>query len=120
MKFNISINWYTIWSAILLFLSTNSFSQINVEKVYMANQAGGHIILTQEECKLTKYYDKYKYRAYATTSEVGVEYEACYDVPSIEGAPDIPGFRTFPIVNYIDEDGLILEYRLHGFTAIKK
>tara|TARA_B100000780_G_scaffold193279_1_gene136245 strand:- start:501 stop:860 length:360 start_codon:yes stop_codon:yes gene_type:complete len=117
MKFNISINWYTKWSVILLFLSANCFAEMNVERVYMANQAGGHIILTQEECKLTKYSDRYKNRAYATTSELGIEYEACYDVPSIEGAPDIPGFRTFPIVNYIDEDGLIVEYHLDMFSV---
>ena len=117
MKFNISINWYTKWLVILLLLSTNCFAGINVEKVYMTNQAGGHIILTQENCKLNKYIDRYKNRAYATTSEVGVEYEACYNVPSIQSAPDIEGYRTFPIVNYIDEDGLIMDFHLDMFSV---
>jgi hypothetical protein len=108
MKFNVI--------AISLLFSLNCYAGINVEKVYMANQAGGHIILTQEECKLSKYKSGYENRAYATTSEVGVEYEACYDVPSLEGAPKIEGYRIFPIVNYIDEDGVIVEYHLDMFS----
>jgi len=104
--------------ASLLFVSLNCFAEgINVDKVYMANQSGGYIVLSQEECKLTKYSDNYKLRAYATTSEPGVEYEACYDVPSIQGAPDIPGFKIFPIVNYIDEDGMIVEFHLDMFSV---
>lgn len=86
-------------------------------KIYTPNDAGGHIVLTHEPCQLTKFKELYPYRGYATTSNPDDLYEGCYNVPSIEGAPQIPGYKVFPLVNFVDADGIKLEYPLEIFSS---
>lgn len=102
---------------IALLLAMDSYAD-NIE-VYTPNDAGGFIVLTQEKCQLSKYKESFPYRAYATTNEPNVKHEACYDVPDISQAPKVPGYRVFPIVNFIDVDGIRLEYPLEIFSSSK-
>lgn len=100
---------------ISLLLATDCISQ--ELKIYTPNEAGGHIVLTQEVCQLEKYKDLYPYRGYATTSNPNDLYEGCYTVPDISGAPEIPGYKVFPLVNFIDTDGIRVEYPLEIFSS---
>ena len=86
-------------------------------KIYTPNEAGGHIVLTQEVCQLEQYKDLYPYRGYATTSNPNDLYEGCYLVPDISEAPQIPGYKVFPLVNCIDTDGIRVEYPLEIFSS---
>lgn len=86
-------------------------------KVYTPNEAGGHIVLTQETCQIEKYKDLYPYRGYATTSNPNDLYEGCYLVPDISEAPQLEGMRIIPLVNFIDTDGIRLEYPLEIFAS---
>ena len=89
-------------------------------EVYTPNDAGGYIVLTHESCQLEKFKKTYPYRGYATTSDVDVVHEGCYDVPSIESAPQLPGYKVFSMVNFIDADGLRVEWPLHIFSSTKE
>jgi hypothetical protein len=101
--------------SVSLLLATDCISE--ELKVYTPNEAGGHIVLTQETCQIEKYIELYPYRGYATTSNPDDLYEACYVVPDISEAPQIPGYKVFPLVNFIDEDGIRLEYPLEIFSS---
>lgn len=98
-----------------LLLSIDSISQ--ELKIYTPNEAGGHIVLTHEPCQIEKFKELYPYRGYATTSNPEDLYEACYVVPSISEAPQVPGMKIIPLVNFIDEDGIRLEYPLEIFSS---
>jgi len=86
-------------------------------KIYTPNEAGGHIVLTQESCQIDHYKELYPYRGYATTSNPNDLYEGCYLVPDISEAPQIPGYEVFPLVNFIDTDGIRVEYPLEIFSS---
>jgi len=86
-------------------------------KIYSPNEAGGHIVLTQESCQIDHYKELYPYRGYATTSNPNDLYEGCYLVPDISEAPQIPGYEVFPLVNFIDTDGIRVEYPLEIFSS---
>lgn len=98
-----------------LLLATDSIAQ--ELKIYTPNDAGGHIVLTQESCQLEKFKEIYPYRGYATTSNPDDLYEGCYLVPDISEAPQVPGMRIIPLVNFIDADGIRLEYPLEIFSS---
>ena len=86
-------------------------------KIYTPNEAGGHIVLTQESCQIEHYKELYPYRGYATTINPNDLYEGCYLVPDISKAPQIPGYEVFPLVNFIDTDGIRVEYPLEIFSS---
>lgn len=99
-----------------LLLATDTLA--NSLKIYTPNHAGGHIVLTQENCQLEKFKERYPYRGYATTSNPDELYEGCYVVPSIAEAPEMPpGYTIIPLVNYVDQDGITLEYPLEIFSS---
>jgi hypothetical protein len=103
----------------LLLALDSAADPVNLE-VYAANDAGGYIVLTHESCQLSKYSKEYPYRGYATTNEANIVYEGCYDVPSVADAPKIPGYKVFPMVNFIDGDGLRVEWPLDIFKPEKE
>lgn len=105
---------------VALLLALDSLAQEPAFEVYTPNDAGGYITLTHEPCQIDQYKTTYPYRGYATTNEANIVHEGCYDVPSIAEAPKIPGYKVFPMVNFIDVDGLRVEWPLHIFTSKKE
>lgn len=88
------------------------------DEVYMANEAGGYVVLTHEPCLMKSYKDLYPYHAYATEGN-GNTHLGCYNIPSIEDAPEKPGFKVFAVVNFIDEDGENFVIPAHFFSSEK-
>ena len=103
---------------IALLLATDTVAESL--KVYTPNDAGGYIVLTQEECQIEKHKERYPYRSYATTSNPDDLYEGCYIVPNVAEAKPVPGYTIIPLVNFIDEDGITLEYPLEIFSSKKE
>ena len=102
---------------VALLLALDSLAQEPAFEVYTPNDAGGYITLTHEPCKIDQYKKTYPYRGYATTSNPNDLYEGCYLVPDISEAPQIPGYKVFPLVNFIDTDGIRVEYPLEIFSS---
>lgn len=68
---------------LMLLLSCNVYA----EEMYMANEAGGWVVLTDEQCAITEVAKQYQYRAYATESSDAVKHEGCWDTPDTSAAP---------------------------------
>lgn len=80
------------------------------KEMYMANDAGGFVVLTLETCAFEKVAKDYPYKAYATESSDLAKHEGCWDSPDVsgvptqllsssEGAPAAPTMRVIPMVN---------------------
>lgn len=92
-------------------------------EIYMANEAGGWLTLTHEECKMERVKKQFPWHAYGTEAN-GTVHNACYIVPSLPTAKEqaeIPqGVKVFPVVNIIDlEDGQVHTLRADWFTSTK-
>jgi len=100
---------------LVLALITTSANADN-SKVCLANDAGGHIVLTREECKFTKVATQFPFYAYATEAN-GTLHEGCFDIPSIADAKPQPGMRIIPVVNFMDPtDMTSVTFQAEWFT----
>ena len=79
-------------------------------EMYMANSAGGFVVLTTEPCASEKQAKEYPYRAYATESSDIVKHEGCWVSPNTdevptevfsksEGAPEAPKLHVIHMVS---------------------
>ena len=86
--------------------------------VCLPNEAGGHIVLTLEDCKSNLVNKKlFPYHAYATESS-GVIHQACYDIPSTADAKPTPNTKIIPVVNFIDaRDSQVITFHAEWFTT---
>lgn len=104
---------------LLLILATMFMSTAFAEQgeVYLANSAGGWIVLTHEECSAETVKDYFPWRGYATEGN-GAVHEACYEIPSIDDAPKQRGVKIIPVVNFIElEDKTIHVFQADWFTS---
>lgn len=104
-----------------VFLSSSVLADTG--EIYMANEAGGWLTLTHEECKTERVKKQFPWHAYGTEAN-GTVHNACYVVPSLPTAKEqakIPQSITiFPVVNIIDlEDGQVHTLRADWFTSTK-
>jgi hypothetical protein len=99
----------------LLFVTLLGFALISSaeelpNEMYMANDAGGFVVLTTEPCTFKKQAKEYPYRAYATESSDIVLHEGCWTSPDTsevptelmvkeEGAGPAPTLRAIKMVN---------------------
>lgn len=90
------------------------------KELYMANEAGGWIVLTLEDCKLNSREAKpFKTRAYATEAD-GTVHEGCWDAPSTDEAPVSNEMITVvPLVNVIWHTGDLTVYPQNAFSPTK-
>ncbi len=86
---------------IAVLISSSAFAEDYPKEMYMPNEAGGFVTLTQEACAYTDAVEQgYEYRAYATEDAEGkIVHEGCWFSPSIDGAPQVQGLKIIPIVN---------------------
>lgn len=106
---------------LLILLTITLFSTASIaeeHEVYMANQAGGYVVLTHEPCQMEAYKELYPYHAYATEAD-GTIHPGCFTIPSIAEAPEVEGMKVFAVVNFIDEDGESFVLPAHFFTSEK-
>lgn len=87
-------------------------------EIYMANEAGGYVVLTHEPCQMEPHKELYPYHAYATEGN-GTVHLGCFTIPSIKEAPKVPGMDVFAVVNFIDEDGESFVIPAHFFKSEK-
>lgn len=96
--------------AVLALLVSISALADEPKEMYMANDAGGYVVLTVEPCAFKQVAKDYPYKAYATESSDKVYHEGCWDSPDTsgvptqlmstsEGAPTAPTIRVIPMVN---------------------
>jgi len=108
---------------VMLFFMLNDAWAIDYseyKELYMANEAGGYIVLTLEDCKLnSKEAKSFKSRAYATESD-GTIHEGCWEAPSTEDAPPPNELITIvPLVNVIWHTGDLTVYPQNAFSPTK-
>ena len=107
--------------AILALLVSLSAAAEEPKEMYMPNEAGGFITLTQETCLYDSVKKEYPYRAYATEDEQGtVVHEGCWISPSTEGAPQAQGIRIIPVVNTWWVDGGQVTFLVPQFSPERK
>lgn len=92
-------------------------------EIYMANQAGGWLTLTHQECKSEQHKKTFPWHAYGTESN-GTIHQACYNVPTTPTAKEqeeVPqGMIIIPVINLLDlEDGIVHTLRADLFTSEK-
>jgi hypothetical protein len=107
-----------------LLLTTISFAQEDKLEVYMANQAGGYLALTHQECKVDKLKDTFPFHAYGVDDAGNTIGMACYQIPKLpnqEEMKEVPeGMSIIPVVNLIDlQDGEIHTLQASWFIATK-
>lgn len=95
-------------------------------EIYMANQAGGYLVLTHDECATPSYKDRFPFRGYGTEIKSNgqqVFHEGCYMVPpppTPEEAKSIPpGVKIIPVINFIDDEGIVHTLSADWFTSEK-
>lgn len=80
----------------------------NVKELFIENEAGGVIAVTQEVCRDPNAKAKgFEYRGYATEKD-GTVHEGCWMAPDVSEAPNVPGVRIVPIVNMYFEGQIIM------------
>jgi hypothetical protein len=120
----------------LLFVTLLGFALISSaeglpNEMYMANSAGGFVVLTTEPCVFDKVSKEYPYRAYATESSDIVLHEGCWvnpntdEVPTTimatsEGAPPAPTLYIIHIVNTWWKEGGYATFLQERFTPEKR
>ena len=101
--------------AVLFSLPAISADYSEHKELYMANQAGGDVVLTLEECTITEAKAKgFTNRSYATVAGGKIIEEGCWLSSGLEGAPNVPGVTIIPIVN-VWYDGIILPFEQNMF-----
>lgn len=101
--------------AVLLSLPATAADYSEYKELYMANQAGGDIVLTLEPCAIPEAKKMgFENRTYATVAGGKIMEEGCWTAPGIENAPNVPGVTIIPIVN-VWYDGLILPFAQNQF-----
>lgn len=86
----------------------NAADYSNTKELFVKNEAGGVIAVTQELCQDPKAKAKgFEYRGYATEKD-GTLHEGCWTAPDVSDAPNIPGVKIIPIVNIYFEGEVIL------------
>jgi hypothetical protein len=108
--------------AILALLASLSATAEEVKEMYMPNEAGGFVTLTQEACAYTEALRQgFEYRAYATENAEGlIVYEGCWISPSTEGAPRAQGVKIIPVVNTWWAEGSQVTFLAPQFSPEKK
>lgn len=100
-------------------------------EMYMANSAGGYVVLTTEPCAFEKQAKEYPYRAYATESSDLAKHEGCWVSPNTdevptelfstsEGAPEAPKLHVIPMVVTWWEEGGYASFLQSHFSPEKK
>ena len=104
--------------AVFLSLPATSADYSEHKELYMANQAGGDIVLTLEPCAFEAARKLgFENRSYATVAGGKIMEEGCWLAPSIAEAPQIEGVKIIPIVN-VWYDGLILPFEQNQFGPV--
>ena len=106
-----------VLTTLISILTTVAFANES-PTVCLPNDAGGHIVLTLEDCKSNLVNKKlFPYHAYATESS-GVIHQACYDIPSTADAKPTPNTKIIPVVNFIDaRDSQVITFHAEWFTT---
>ena len=110
--FSVLLTGEYLMRKLVLIISLISLSALaeTPKEMYMANDAGGFVILTDQPCKTESMRKEYPYHAYATESSDIVYHEGCWDSPNTsavptelmvqsEGAKTPPTMRVIPMVN---------------------
>jgi hypothetical protein len=101
------------------------------KEMYMANDAGGFVVLTVEPCAFANVSKEYPYKAYATESSDAVYHAGCWTSPDTsevptelysksEGAGTPPTIRVIRMVNTWWEEGATATFLQSNFTPEKK
>lgn len=101
------------------------------KEMYMANDAGGYVVLTAEPCGFANVVKEYPYKAYATESSDIVNHAGCWVTPDTsevptelysksEGAGIPPTIRVILMVNTWWEEGGRASFFQSSFTREKK
>ena len=101
------------------------------KEMYMANDAGGFVVLTVEPCAFVNVSKEYPYKAYATESSDIVNHAGCWNTPDTsdvptelyskpEGAGGPPTIRVIRMVNTWWEEGGRASFLQSNFTPEKK
>jgi hypothetical protein len=101
------------------------------KEMYMANDAGGFVVLTIELCTHKNVAKEYPYRAYATESSTAVMHEGCWSTPDTsevptelmvkeEGAGPAPTLRVIKMVNTWWVEGGKATFFQSSFSPEKK
>jgi hypothetical protein len=117
--------------AVALLVVSLSVMAEQPKEMYMANDAGGFVVLTAEPCKFENMIKEYPYRAYATESSEAVNHEGCWDSPDTssvptqimsksEGAGEPPTIRVLPMVNTWWQEGGRATFMQTNFKPEKK
>lgn len=101
--------------AALLSLPATAADYSEHKELFMANQAGGDVVLTLEPCAIEEAKRLgFENRTYATVAGGKTVEEGCWIAPGIDGAPNVPGVTIIPIVN-VWYGGIILPFEQHQF-----
>lgn len=101
--------------AALLSLPATAADYSEHKELYMANQAGGDVVLTLEPCAIEEAKRLgFGNRTYATVAGGKIQEEGCWIAPSVSGAPNIPGVTIIPLVN-VWYSGIILPFEQNMF-----
>lgn len=96
--------------AALISLPAISADYSEHKELYMANEAGGDIVLTLEPCAFADAKKLgFENRSYATVAGGIIMEEGCWIAPSIDGAPNVEGMIVIPLVN-LWYGGIILPF----------
>jgi hypothetical protein len=117
--------------AVLALLVSLSATAGEVKEMYMANDAGGFVVLTTQPCTIEKMAEEYPYRAYATESSEAATHEGCWTSPDTsevptqlmsksEGAGPAPTIRVIPLVNTWWVEGGRATFLQTNFSPEKK
>ena len=101
------------------------------KEMYMPNDAGGFVVLTEEPCAFEQVAKEYTYRTYATEGSDAVAHEGCWSTPDIsnvptqlysksEGAPDAPTMHVIVIINTWWKEGGKASFFQTNFNKEKK
>ena len=102
--------------AALLSLPATSADYSEHKELYMANQAGGDVVLTLEPCAIEEAKKLgFENRTYVTVAGGKTVEEGCWIAPGIDGAPNVPGITIIPLVN-VWYDGIILPFEQNQFS----
>lgn len=105
---------------ILALVATVAQAREFPKELYMPNEAGGFVVLTQEECQYSQAIRRgYNYRAYS--EEPGeANHEGCWQSASVDDAPKLRGWRIIPLVNTWWDTGDEVTFPFRLFDEEKK
>jgi len=102
--------------AALISLPATSADYSEHKELFMANQAGGDVVLTLEPCAIEEAKRLgFENRTYATIAGGKIQEEGCWIAPGINDAPNVPGMTIIPLVN-VWYSGLILPFEQNQFS----